>query len=111
MVKLTALYRKPADVAHFDEYYASVHAPLALKMPGLRKFAMSKVKSGIVGESPYHLLADMYFDDMQALQSALSSPEGRAAAKDVVNFGKDIIEMLVAEVEEKELVVTYGTHD
>ncbi len=103
MVKLTALYRKPANIAQFDEYYANVHTPLALKMPGLRKFAISKVQSGIVGESPYHLLADLYFDDMQTLQAALSSPEGRAAAKDVNNFGKDIIEMLVAEVEEKEL--------
>jgi uncharacterized protein (TIGR02118 family) len=102
MVKLTALYRKPANPAEFDQYYKNTHTPLVLKMPGLRKLVVSKVKPGIVGESPYHLIADMYFNDMPALQAAISSPEGRATAKDVGNFAKDIIEMLVAEVEEKE---------
>jgi uncharacterized protein (TIGR02118 family) len=103
MVKLTALYRKPANPSEFDRYYENVHKPLALKMPGLRKMAIAKVKSGIVGESPYYMFADMYFENVTALQSALASPEGRTAAKDVGNFAKDIIELLVAEVEEKEL--------
>jgi uncharacterized protein (TIGR02118 family) len=102
MVKLTALYRKPANPAEFDQYYKNVHTPLTLKMPGLRKFVVAKIKPGIVGESPYYLTADMYFNDMPALQAAMASPEGRAAAKDVGNFAKDIIELLVAEVEEKE---------
>jgi uncharacterized protein (TIGR02118 family) len=103
MVKLTALYRKPANPAEFDQYYKDVHTPLVLKMPGLCKLAVAKVKSGIVGESPYYMIVDMYFKDVPALQAALASPEGRATAKDVGNFAKDIIELLVAEVEEKEL--------
>jgi len=102
MVKLTALYRKPANPAEFDRYYAEVHTSLVLKMPGLRKLAVSKVKPGVVGETQYHLIADMYFNDMPALQAALGSPEGKATARDVGNFAKDIIELLVAEVEEKE---------
>jgi len=102
MVKLTALYRKPANPAEFDRYYKEVHTPLVLKIPGLRKLAVSRVKPGIVGESPYYLIADMYYNDMPALQAALGSPEGKASAKDVGNFAKEIVEFLVAEVEEKE---------
>jgi uncharacterized protein (TIGR02118 family) len=103
MVKLTALYRKPANPADFDQYYKNVHTPLVLKMPGIQKLAVAKVKPGIVGESPYYMIVDMYFQDMPALQAALASPEGRATAKDVGNFAREIIELLVAEVEEKEL--------
>ena len=103
VVKLTALYRKPPNAVEFDRYYESVHLPLALKLPGLRKLHLSKVQPGVVGESPYHFIADLYFDDMDTLKQALSSPEGKAAGKDVSNFAKDIIEMLVAEVEEKSL--------
>jgi len=103
MVKLTALYRKPPNPSEFDQYFQNVHTPLVLKMPGLRKLTLAKVKSGIVGESPYYLFSEMYFDDVTALQKALASSEGRATAKDVGNFAKDIIELLVAEVEEKEL--------
>jgi|SRR5271168_3713615 len=102
MVKLTALYRKPANPDEFDQYYKNVHTPLVLKMPGIRKLVVAKVKPGIVGESPYYLITDMYFNDMPSLQAAISSPEGKATAKDVGNFAKGIIELLAAEVEEKE---------
>jgi uncharacterized protein (TIGR02118 family) len=103
MVKLTALYRKPPDPAKFDQYYKDVHTPLVLKIPGLRKIVISKVKPGITGDSPYYMMADMFYDDINALQTAISSPEGKATAKDVGNFAKDIIEIFVAEVEEKQL--------
>jgi uncharacterized protein (DUF1330 family) len=34
------------------------------------------------GPSPYHLVATLHFDDMQAMQSSFASPEGRAAGAD-----------------------------
>lgn len=101
MVKLTALYKKPADPQEFDRHYYDIHIPLATAMPGLRRFEVAKITGAPGGESPYHLIADLYFDDFEALKTAMSSPEGKAAAKDVGTFAKDIVQMMFSQVEEK----------
>ena len=43
MVKLVVAYGQPVKPTAFDEYYASTHAPLAQKIPGLRRFEAGKV--------------------------------------------------------------------
>lgn len=104
MVKLIAMYKKPADVAAFDEHYFNTHIPLSNKMPGLKKVEISKVLGTPMGESEYYLMAELYFEDMDALKAAMSSPEGKAAAKDVMGFAKEIVSMMFADVvEEKAL--------
>lgn len=101
MVKLTVLYKKSADPQAFDRHYMEVHAPLAAKMPGLKRFEIAKVTGAPGGESPYHLIAELYFDDVNAMNAAMSSAEGKAAAKDVGTFAKDIVQMMFCQVEEK----------
>jgi len=99
VVKLVALYRKPADVARFEKHYQEIHTPLAKKMPGLRKLEVCRFTGSPGGEAKFHLMAEMYFDDAAAMKSALSSPEGKAAGKDVMGFAGDIIHMMFADVE------------
>jgi uncharacterized protein (TIGR02118 family) len=101
MVKLTVLYRKPASCVEFDNYYTNVHAPLAAKLPGLRRYEIANVTGTFSGESPYHMIAELYFDDVNALNAAMSSPEGKAAGKDVSNFAKDLVQMMICDVKEK----------
>jgi uncharacterized protein (TIGR02118 family) len=83
MARLLVMYKTPRDAAAFDKHYAERHVPLAKKIPGVRKFEMSK---GAVatpgGPSAYHLVAILHFDDMAAIQKAFASPEGQAAAAD-----------------------------
>lgn len=98
MVKLVAIYKKPEDVAAFDKHYFDVHAPLAMKMPGLIKAEIAKVVGGPMGESPLHLIAELYFKDMASLNAAMGSAEGKAAAKDVMGFAGKVIQMHYAEV-------------
>lgn len=98
MVKLIALYRKPADVAAFDKHYFETHAPLAAKMPGLRRLEVSRCYGAPGGEPKFYLQAELYFDNKDALVAGLSSPEGKAAAKDVMSFAGDIVTMMFAEV-------------
>lgn len=98
MVKLIALYKKPADVAAFDKHYNEVHTPLARKMPGLRKIEVARCYGSPGGEPKFYLVAEMYFDNKDALMAALSSPEGKAAGKDVMSFAGDLIHMMFAEV-------------
>jgi uncharacterized protein (TIGR02118 family) len=101
MVKLTVLYKKPADPQTFDDYYKNVHTPLALKIPGLRRLEVAKITGGGGGESPYHLIAELYFDDMNSLNQGMASPEGKASGKDVNVFAKGLAEFIFSEVEEK----------
>lgn len=98
MVKLVAIYKKPEDVAAFDKHYHEVHTPLALKMPGLIKAEIARVTGGPMGESPLHLIAELYFNDMASLNAAMGSPEGKAAAKDVMGFAGKVVQMHFAEV-------------
>lgn len=98
MVKLVAVYRKPADVAAFDQYFAEIHAPLARKMPGLRRLEVARITGAPGGDSDLHQIVDMYFDSADDLQAALASPEGRAAGKDVGNFARRLVSLHIAEV-------------
>ena len=99
MVKLVALYKKPADVDAFEKHYTEIHAPLARKMPGLRKLEVSRFTGSPGGEPKFYLMAEMYFDDKGAMFAALGSEEGKAAAKDVMGFAGDIIHMMFADVD------------
>ncbi len=87
MAKLLVLYHNPPDPAAFDRYYSGTHMVLAKKLPGLRSYKISKGPIGSPGgPSPYHLIAELTFDSMGALQAALDSPAGQAAVADLANF-------------------------
>lgn len=98
MVKLVVLYKKPADVAAFEKHYTEIHAPLAKKMPGLRKMEVCRFTGSPGGEAKFYLMAEMSFDDKAAMLAALGSPEGKAAGKDVMSFAGDLIHMMFADV-------------
>jgi uncharacterized protein (TIGR02118 family) len=100
MIQLTVLYGHPKDTAAFDRYYQETHAPLARKMPGLKGYTANKPGSlDPQGESPAYLIAELYFEDLNALQAALQSPEGQAAAEDVPRFASGGATLLVGEVQ------------
>ena len=48
-------------------------------------------------DAPYYYLAELLFDDMEALQAALGSPEGQAAAGDLANFATGGATLMIAE--------------
>lgn len=98
MIKLIVLYGTPTDPAAFDDYYKNTHIPIAAKIPGLRRMEVSNIGS-LDGSTPqYHLQAELYFDDQNALMAALGTPEGAAAGADVANFASGGATMLVGEV-------------
>lgn len=100
MVKLTALYKQPKDQKAFDKHYYQTHLPLAGKMPGLLKVEVTKYSATAMGtDSPYYLQADLYFEDKKALDNAMKSPEGKAAARDVMGFAGKLVTMIIGEVQ------------
>jgi len=94
MAELVVIYKTPTDPAAFDKYYVATHIPLAKKLPGLKKYQVSSGAVGGPGGSAVHLVATLTFDSVPAIEAALGSPEGQAAAGDLPNFatgGADII--------------------
>lgn len=99
MVKLVVLYKKPADVEAFEKHYREIHAPLAKKMPGLKRLEVSHFTGAPGGEPKFYMMAELFFEANDAMMAALSSPEGKAAGKDVMGFAGDIVHMMFADIE------------
>ncbi len=100
MIKLIALYKSPNDPKAFDAHYSDIHTPLVKKIPGLRKLEVARVTGAPIGDTPYYLMAEMYFDDQDSMQRSLSTPEGKATARDLAGFAGTIVTMFYAEVKE-----------
>jgi uncharacterized protein (TIGR02118 family) len=94
MARLLVMYKTPSDGAAFDKHYFEKHVPIAKKIPGLRKYEVSRGAVGTpAGPSNYHLVAILHFDDVAAIQAAFASAEGQAAVADLQTFatgGADI---------------------
>ena len=98
MAKLLILYNQPADPAAFDRHYRDTHIPLGKKIPGVRSFKMNTAPPTVVtGNVSPHLIVEIEFDTMGALQAAMASPEGQAAAADLANFAQAGVTLLVYE--------------
>jgi uncharacterized protein (TIGR02118 family) len=86
MHRVTIQYAVPADAASFDERYFGQHLPLVAPIPGLRGFSWSKPRP-LGGDHSVYLVAQLDFDDAEALRAALASPEMQAAGKDAARLG------------------------
>ncbi len=58
MVRFLVLYQPPTDTEAFDKHYFEVHVPLAKRLPGLRRYTVSRNPSQLRGPGPYHLVAE-----------------------------------------------------
>jgi uncharacterized protein (TIGR02118 family) len=98
MVKLVVAYGPPEDPAACDQHYRETHAPLAQKIPNLRRFEAGKVLGTADGSPPpYYFIAELLFEDSDELQAALGSSEGQAAAADVATFASGGATLMIAE--------------
>lgn len=98
MAKLYAMYRHPVDPAAFDRHYYATQVPLAKKIPGLRNYEVTSGPIASLGSaSPYHLIAVLTFDSMEAIQAALASPEGQATAADLANYAGAGVDLYIAD--------------
>ena len=89
VVRFLVVYERPSDPEKFDLHYRRVHIPLAKKLAGLRRYTISRGAAAVRGGEPFYLVAELDWDDMDALRAALASPEGRATARDVAELAPD----------------------
>jgi uncharacterized protein (TIGR02118 family) len=100
MVKLMVLYNRPLDEAEFESDYFGTHVGLARRIPGLLKLETARVVVNPEGgELPYYRIAELWFDDQDALLAGVGSPEGAAAVADLGNFATGEVTQFVSAVD------------
>ena len=77
--RLLVLWDTPTNPDYFERHYREVHIPLVRKLPGVRRYTLSRNAMAVRGDT-YYRVAELDFDDMAALQEAFGSPAGQAAA-------------------------------
>jgi uncharacterized protein (TIGR02118 family) len=86
MHKLVALYHPPADPPHFVKHLVEVHLPIVRGFPGLLSLRYGVDVDSPSGAVPFAAVVECEFESEAAMQAALSSSAGLAAAADVPNY-------------------------
>ncbi len=97
MASIIVLFGRPKDPETFDEQYWKDHVPLAVKMPGMKKYIVHKVVSAPRGEPAYYQVVEIEFETMDALKKALESPESRESGRHAVKIATGGITFLYTE--------------
>lgn len=75
----------PGDLTAFDEHYASIHYPLAAKLPELRRITVLTAPE-VARETNIYRLAEVYWDDRASFDRAAQSEEWQAMADDATGL-------------------------
>ena len=90
MIKLVYCFAKKPDldVDEFSRYWRDVHGPIGARIPGLRRLVQSlAIHDPRDAHAPsFDGMAELWFDDMEAVLLARQSPEWRAATVDERHF-------------------------
>jgi len=90
MIKVVYCVTKKASLtdAEFFHYWENVHGPIGARIPRLRKLIQSHrlIQTGDGERHDYDGVAELWFDDMEALREARQSPEWKASTEDEENF-------------------------
>jgi uncharacterized protein (TIGR02118 family) len=90
MIKLVyCITKKPGTTdEEFFHYWEHVHGPIGARIPGLRRLVQSH-RIHVAGDAKtadYDGMAELWFDDMEALLEARRSAEWRASSEDEEHF-------------------------
>lgn len=101
MFKLIILLAKKQGMGddEFAGYFLNVHAPLARKMLGLRKYVVNIVQKPPNREPEFHGVAELWFDDRESMKRAFSSAEGDVTQKDTEKFASKTVSLFIEEHE------------
>lgn len=99
MFKLMTLLRKKDGMSdeEFARYWFEVHAPLARRMPGLRRYVVNLVQKPPGREPEFNGVVELWFDDRESMKKAFASPEGVATQRDSEKFTSRMVTLFVEE--------------
>jgi uncharacterized protein (TIGR02118 family) len=71
----------------FRRHLEKIHGPLAMKLPGLRKYTQNYPSDDPKRKAPsWDGIVELWFDDREAMEAAWASPEGAASDADLPAF-------------------------
>jgi uncharacterized protein (TIGR02118 family) len=85
---MVVLYRRAGmSGEEFRHHLTGVHGPLAMKLPGLRKYVQNHVRVDPKRNPPgWDAVIELYFDDWASMEAAWASPQGAASDADLPLF-------------------------
>jgi uncharacterized protein (TIGR02118 family) len=94
MIKTVGLLTRKPGWTHeqFMKHWVEVHAPLALAVPGLRRYVQNHIRGertrADIETTAVEVdgIAELWFDDQAALEKAAQSPEMKALHADGATF-------------------------
>jgi uncharacterized protein (TIGR02118 family) len=88
MIKVVYCFRKRWGMTdqEFSHHWEHVHGPLGARIPGLRKLVQNHTVFEAGSDSEYDGMAELWFEDLAALNAARASPEWAWATEDEANF-------------------------
>jgi uncharacterized protein (TIGR02118 family) len=107
VIKLVLLLSRRGDLSQeeFRSYWREKHAPLLVRMPGLRRLVFNYALPGMDGTAPeYDGISEDWFESAAAMQEAFGSPAGQAVFADAPHF-LDMGRLRMFVVEEDEVKV------
>lgn len=98
MIKLVALFSHPHDRRAFDKHIDEVLLPLVRRVPSIVRVELARVTGGPRGESPYHMMLELYWNSGAEMQASMATAEMREVGHDARVFAGHLLSMHVAEV-------------
>jgi uncharacterized protein (TIGR02118 family) len=85
---MVVLYRRPdLNSAQFRQHLEQIHAALARKLPGLKRYKQSHVIADPSRPHPeWDAIVELYFDSWDSMEAAWASPQGAASDADLPLF-------------------------
>lgn len=69
----------------FESYFFETHLPFVKAIPGLRGYTVN-LRLREDNEAPYDAISEFWFDDREAFDQAMASPETEATLADAAKF-------------------------
>jgi len=92
--------RDGMSLDEFRQYWLNIHGSLGSKLPGLRRYVQSHLIDEAYAYARPHFdgVAQLWFEDTDAIRAAFASPQGRALADDGPKFtDMNALRMFVAQ--------------
>jgi uncharacterized protein (TIGR02118 family) len=113
MVKVLSLLTRKPEISHeqFVKHWLEIHGPLALAVPGIRRYVQSHIvgtrKRADIAEIDLDIdgIAELWYDDRDALARAAATPEMKRLTDDGAQFIGRIKSYIV---EEKQIIPPQG---
>ncbi len=90
MIKVLEIVKRRAgmEVEAFQDHWRNTHGPIVAGLPGLRRYVQSHTRLGGYRDRavPFDGVAELWFDDKDALAAIATTPEFAAAKADEPNF-------------------------